>query len=424
MPLHRQLQHLIENLIALKELYHTQLVESEKQVARFKEQLSHVNGLLVAQLVENQQFVQSLVDMRSQCHAQLEANQRQAAHAREQITHVNALLADQVSLPPMQHAFELPTTAFEEQPRQTLSGITAPEPESFSQPLSDLTQPQPQAEAELTQPQLQAEAELTQPQPQTEAELTQPQFQAEAELAQPQPQAEAELAQPQLQTEVAETPLEVGETSGDTARSPSAIKTPMKAEYQNLTKIQAVEKLLQENQGKILTVEYIIWSLYGDMDAEAVKAEKPRIYDTLGQGTDKGIWEKVPDQPACYTYKLSLVEPTADSESATANTSRLPVSSRRRPSRRGKSDDMLPRYNHLSLTAAVEVVVNEHPGEVITTEKVAKVLYGDDIDGRALVKAKDRIGKTLWGGATQGRWQRIPGRLGCYTLNLKTLKKS
>ena len=374
MPLHRQLQHLIENLIALKELYHTQLVESEKKVARFKEQLSHVNGLLVAQLVENQQFVQSLVDMRSQCHAQLEANQRQAAHAREQLIHVNALLADQVILPPMEHSFELPTTAIEGQPQQAISGTAVPEPESFSQ--------------------------------------------IEAE-AQQQPQIEAEAQQPQ--TEVDETPLEVEETSDDAARSPSAIKTPMKAEYQHLTKIQAVEKLLRENQGKILTVEYIIWSLYGDMDVEAVKAEKPRIYDTLGQGMDKGMWEKVPDQPACYTYKLSLVEPKADSESTT--TSRLPVSSRRRPSRRGKSDDMLPRYNHLSLTAAVEVVVNEHPGEVITTEKVAKVLYGEDIDGRALIKAKDRIGKTLWGGATQGRWQRIPGRLGCYTLSLKTLKK-
>ena len=374
MPLHRQLQHLIENLIALKELYHTQLVESEKKVARFKEQLSHVNGLLVAQLVENQQFVQSLVDMRSQCHAQLEANQRQAAHAREQLIHVNALLADQVILPPMEHSFELPTTAIEGQPQQAISGTAVPEPESFSQ--------------------------------------------IEAE-AQQQPQIEAEAQQPQ--TEVDETPLEVEETSDDAARSPSAIKTPMKGEYQHLTKIQAVEKLLRENQGKILTVEYIIWSLYGDMDVEAVKAEKPRIYDTLGQGMDKGMWEKVPDQPACYTYKLSLVEPKADSESTT--TSRLPVSSRRRPSRRGKSDDMLPRYNHLSLTAAVEVVVNEHPGEVITTEKVAKVLYGEDIDGRALIKAKDRIGKTLWGGATQGRWQRIPGRLGCYTLSLKTLKK-
>lgn len=378
MPLHRQLQHLIENLIALKELYHTQLVDSEKKVARFKEQLSHVNGLLVAQLVENQQFVQSLVDMRSQCHAQLEANQRQAAHAREQLTHVNALLADQVLLPPMEHSFELPTTAIEGQPQQAISGIAVSEPESFSQ--------------------------------------------IEAE-AQQQPQTKAELVQQQPQTDVDETPLELEETSDDTARSPSAIKTPMKAEYQHLTKIQAVEKLLQENQGKILTVEYIIWSLYGDMDAEAVKAEKPRIYDTLGQGTDKGMWEKVPDQPACYTYKLSLVEPVADSESATATTSRLPVSSRRRPSRRGKSDDMVPRYNHLSLTAAVEVVVNEHPGEVITTEKVAKVLYGEDIEGRALIKAKDRIGKTLWGGATQGRWQRIPGRLGCYTLSLKTLKK-
>ena len=413
MPLHRQIQHLIENLIALKELYHTQLVESEKKVTRFKEQLSHVNGLLVAQLVENQQFVQSLVDMRSQCHAQLEASQRQAAHAREQLTHINALLADQVSLPLIEHSFELQAAAIEGQPQQAISGIAEPEPESFSQ-----------TEAELAQQQSQTEAELAQQQSQTEAELAQQQSQTEAELAQQQSQTEAELAQQQPQAEAAETPLAVEEKSEDAARSPSAIKTPMKAEYQHLTKIQAVEKLLQENQGKILTVEYIIWSLYGDMDAEAVKAEKPRIYDTLGQGVDKGIWEKVPDQPACYTYKLSLVEPTADSESATAKTSpRLPLSSRRRPSRRGKSDDMLPRYNHLSLTAAVEVVVNEHPGEVITTEKVAKVLYGEDIEGRALIKAKDRIGKTLWGGATQGRWQRIPGRLGCYTLSLKTLKK-
>lgn len=387
MLLHRQLQHLIENLIALKELYQAQLVESEQKVARVKEQLLHVNGLLVEQFVENQQFVQDLMDVRSQCQAQLEANQRQVAHAREQLTHVNALLADRVSLPPMEHPFELKASAIEGQSQQALSGIAAPEPKSFSQSLAE---PSPQ--------QFQTDTEPNPQQPQTDTEPT-----------------------PQPQTEAAKTLLEVEETSEETARTPSAIKTPMKAEYQHLTKIQAVEKLLQENQGKILTVEYIIWSLYGDMDAEAVKAEKPRIYDTLGQGIDKGIWEKVPDQPACYTYKLSMVEPKADSESTT--TSRLPVSSRRRPSRRGRSDDMLPRYNHLSLTAAVEVVVNEHPGEVMTTEKVAKVLYGEDIDGRALIKAKDRIGKTLWGGATQGRWQRIPGRLGCYTLSLKTLKK-
>jgi chemotaxis protein histidine kinase CheA len=381
MPLHRQLQHLIENLIALKDLYHTQLVESEKKVARFKEQLSHVNGLLVAQLVENQQFVQSLVDMRSQCHAQLEANQRQAAHAREQLIHVNALLADQVVLPPAQHPFELHAAAIEARQQQALSG-TEPEAEQFSLPLA-----------------------VPQQQPQTE-------------------ESTASLEVEQTSEESTSSTPKVEQTSEETARSASAIKTPMKSEYQNLTKIQAVEKLLQENQGKILTVEYIIWSLYDDMDTEAVKAEKPRIYDTLGQGMEKGLWEKVPDQPACYTYRLSLVEPAADSASATTKTnSRLAVSSRRRPSRRGRSDDMLPRYNHLSLTAAVEVVVNEHPGEVITTEKVAKELYGEDIEGRALIKAKDRIGKTLWGGATQGRWQRIPGRLGCYTLSLKTLKK-
>jgi hypothetical protein len=395
MPLHRQLQHLIENLIALKDLYHTQLVESEKKVARFKEQLSHVNGLLVAQLVENQQFVQSLVDMRSQCHAQLEANQRQAAHAREQLIHVNALLADQVVLPPAQHPFELHAAAIEARQQQALSG-TEPEAEQFSQPLA-VPQQQPQTE--------ESAAPLEVEQTSEESTSSTPKLEQTSE--------ESTSSTPKLE-----------QTSEEIARSASAIKTPMKSEYQNLTKIQAVEKLLQENQGKILTVEYIIWSLYDDMDAEAVKAEKPRIYDTLGQGMEKGLWEKVPDQPACYTYRLSLVEPVADSEAATTKSnSRLAVSSRRRPSRRGRSDDMLPRYNHLSLTAAVEVVVNEHPGEVITTEKVAKELYGEDIEGRALIKAKDRIGKTLWGGATQGRWQRIPGRLGCYTLSLKTLKK-
>ena len=394
MPLHRQIQHLIENLIALKDLYHTQLVESEKKVARFKEQLSHVNGLLVAQLVENQQFLQSLVDMRSQCQSQLEANQRQAAHAREQLTHVNALLADQVVLPPAEHPFELHAAAIEARQQQALSG-TETETELFSHP-PDVVQPQPQTQESAVP---------------LEAEQT------SEESAESIPKAE------QTSEESTESIPKAEQTSEEAARTASAIKTPMKSEYQNLTKIQAVEKLLRENQGKILTVEYIIWSLYDDMNAEAVKAEKPRIYDTLGQGMEKGLWEKVPDQPACYTYRLSLVEPTADSDATTKSNSRLAVSSRRRPSRRGRSDDMLPRYNHLSLTAAVEVVVNEHPGEVITTEKVAKELYGEDIEGRALIKAKDRIGKTLWGGATQGRWQRIPGRLGCYTLSLKTLKK-
>lgn len=81
-------------------------------------------------------------------------------------------------------------------------------------------------------------------------------------------------------------------------------------------------------------------------------------------------------------------------------------------------EEMLPRYQQLNFTEAVEVVVQENAGEILTTNKVARTLYGE-LSGQALTKAKDKIGKALWSGANQKRWQRIPGKPGNYTLDLK-----
>ena len=180
-----------------------------------------------------------------------------------------------------------------------------------------------------------------------------------------------------------------------------------------------MERLLRENAGSILHVDYIIRALYGELDALAIKAEKPRMYDTLTQGTKKGLWVKVPDVASCYTYDLKLLQPNSSNK----NNNSVRAHSRRTSPARGKQQEqMLPDYQHLNLTAAVETVVNKYAGEILTTERIAKELYGE-ISGRELTQAKDKIGKTLWSGTRQERWQHVPGKLGCYTLDLSSVKR-
>jgi len=49
---------------------------------------------------------------------------------------------------------------------------------------------------------------------------------------------------------------------------------------------------------------------------------------------------------------------------------------------------------------------------------MARALYGE-LEGSALVEAKKKVGKILWSGGSQGRWQSVLGQKGAYTLDLK-----
>jgi hypothetical protein len=52
---------------------------------------SHINALLVDQMVEEQRFIESLAELRNRYQEQAHECVRKASHAKEQITHVNAL---------------------------------------------------------------------------------------------------------------------------------------------------------------------------------------------------------------------------------------------------------------------------------------------------------------------------------------------
>jgi len=168
---------------------------------------------------------------------------------------------------------------------------------------------------------------------------------------------------------------------------------------------------LREHSGSILDSEYIIYALHGKLEPEEIKEEKSRMSDTLKKGVAKGLWDRVPDSPGCYTLELKLVDSDSSKKEAEDN------KHQGHKSKAKSKDQILPRYQNLSLIGAVETVVRENQGQILTPDKVAKELYGE-LKGYALTKAKAKVGKTLWHGAKQGLWQRVPDKLGCYTWDL------
>lgn len=196
------------------------------------------------------------------------------------------------------------------------------------------------------------------------------------------------------------------------SRRAAPLKTPLLPQYQHLTKSEAIEKLLHEHSGTILHVDYLIRALYGELTEEDIAAEKPRLNDSLKRGVAKGLWDRVPDEVGCYTADIKLVDKEVEPKLVEAK-KRQP----RKPNSK-VTEGILPRYRGLTFTEAVGTVVRDRRSEILTPDVVARALYGE-LEGKALTEAKTKVGKTLWSGANQGRWQSVPGQAGAYTLDLK-----
>ncbi len=91
---------------------------------------------------------------------------------------------------------------------------------------------------------------------------------------------------------------------------------------------------------------------------------------------------------------------------------------RRKPNSKA-TEGMLPRYRNLTFTDAVETVLRDHPGEIVTTDIMARVLYGE-LEGSTSVEVRNKIGKIMWSGANQGRWQSVLGQKGACTLTTES----
>lgn len=312
----------------------------------------------------NQHFVESLIALRDHYQALLEEYDRQAVNVREQLTHVNALLVDQLVLSHNQHPVSIHASINQHQTPAIAGAVDIASDESSNEPGAEPDQPTSPEQSAMVQ-------------------------------------------------------SEPAQSTSPSRRSQLGGKTPMLPQFQQLSKLQAVENLLRENSGTLLHIDYIIRTLYGELKQDVFKGERQRMYQTLSEGTKKHLWEKVPEQVGCYTIDLKLVAP----ELVSKQSSTPHQVSTQEPQPTGKSPSrMLPPYQHLTLIDAVEAIVRENPGKILTIDFVTGALYGE-LSGKALTEAKNRIGGALWSGAHQNRWQRVPNQMGRYTLDLKLKSK-
>ena len=369
--------------------------------------LTHVNALLVEQLtVENQQVVESLISLRHQYQVLASECERKASNAKEQITHVNALLADQLVLQHNQSvSMEASTIREQRALTQTVDIVT--QKYSKQEDEADVASiPDDEASGANEVEEIDELREVDEPLESEEAN----------DASQPEQPASLTTAAVMHSSEPDFIPSPKVSFNGQAPKSPfPPLKTPMLPKYENLTKFQAVERLMGENAGTILHIDYIIRALHGDLDADALRAENGRMSQTLIEGKKKGLWHKVPGEPGCYTLDLDLVAPEL---AAKVNQLRQFGRYQKYPSRSKPGLKMLPAYSQLNLIDAVEEIVKENAGQILNPDLVARTLYGE-LSGQTLIKAKEIVGRALWSGAKQKRWQRLPGQKGAYTLDLK-----
>ncbi|AFZ33508.1 hypothetical protein [Chroococcidiopsis sp. TS-821] len=417
-----QNQHFIHSLIELRDRYHIIVQECTSAISHATEQLNRIHALLVDQLVEQQQLTESLLQLRAHYQTQHAQQHSKAQSAKEQIAHINALLADQLILQhnELQIIQSAPDTPIRgETSRTEVSSTVEPKHLDISRD-SEVSSPTLVDEV-LTQLLHESEQQPSQQVPEhSEQSVTANFLQKEVvgsafnrqqdEQQHSESDSPIQFPDPEHSTFL-EYPQQLPSPKLHKAQS-QFLKTPLLPQYQHLSKSEAVEQLLQENEGSILHLDYIVRAVQGEVEQENLKAERLRMNDTLRKGVEKGLWEKVPDSPGCYTIDLKLIASNSENQDS---------KSRQQKQITKSNEQLLARYQNMSFTAAVTTIVEENVGEVLTPEKVARALYGE-IEGKALTKAKAQVGKILWNGAKQGRWKSVPGQLGAYTLQLSTLK--
>nr|MBA3924692.1 hypothetical protein [Nostocaceae cyanobacterium] len=414
-------QQLSEHLTELRNHYRVQQLESEQRKHYATQQLTHVDALLVDEQ-SSLSLVESLIKLRHHYQQQVAECDRQAAHLREQLMHVNALLADQL-VQRHEYSASIQTATISEGKNRSLAEATdftdgktsesgdrdepkALEPEEETESLNQVNDSIPQSKKEpLTADKARAKLDAS--------SFEQESLSESEELTTLERAAEARSSE-------SETSEGSRVNSQTLKRQGSALKTPLLPQFKHLKKIQAIEQVMREKTGSILQMDWIIHALYGEAGENDIKPERGRLRLSLKAGVKQGLWEEVPAQPGCYTKALALAAPDlvkkANRQQQGGRREPLPAESQ-------STLQTLPAYAALSLIDAVDLVVNERAGQVLTSELVAIALYGD-LAGRNLSEAKEIVARELEQGAKAKSWQHVPGQKGVYTFDLRLIELS
>ena len=206
-------------------------------------------------------------------------------------------------------------------------------------------------------------------------------------------------------TEVKDSSLELLETS----------EIPLLSQHRNLSRIQAIEKVLEENAGTVCHIDFIVRSLYGDLESTLFKVVKGRVHSSLTHGKEKGYWSAVPDEPGCYTYDLSQV---AHKKGKGKSQAGKKITKKPLQVPKTRSIPLIPKYEGKFLIDAMSSLLQDSPKKAFSVQEIMGGIYGELTEEQSR-HIKSAVLNELSRGHRIGRFSRVPGKIGFYTWNLK-----
>ncbi|WP_073634768.1 hypothetical protein [Scytonema sp. HK-05] len=193
---------------------------------------------------------------------------------------------------------------------------------------------------------------------------------------------------------------------------------PMLPEYQVLTRMQAIEKILRDHIGTVCHIDFIVRSLFGDLEPSVFKVVKSRVQSSLTHGKEKGYWAAFPDEPGCYTLDLNLVTPP---NGKVKSNSIKPKRKKPFLLSKAKRVPMLPEFEGKFLIDAICILLQRNSGKIFSVAEVITGLYGE-LNAEQLREIKTAVHNELSRGHRIGRFSRVPHKIGCYTWDLKKIQ--
>ncbi|MBW4643299.1 MAG: hypothetical protein KME23_09960 [Goleter apudmare HA4340-LM2] len=205
------------------------------------------------------------------------------------------------------------------------------------------------------------------------------------------------------------TSLESNDFSG------KIMDVPMLPEYEDLTRMEAIKKLLQEHLGTVCHIDFIVRSLYGELEPPVFKVVKGRVQSSLTQGRERNNWFAIPDEPGCYTLDLGLLNSKngIDAHSKATKPKKKPV-----VLPKTRVVPMLREFEGQFLIDALSSLLKQNAGKIFTVAEVISGLYGD-IDAEDIREIKSKVLNELSRGYRTGRFSKIPEKIGLYTWDVK-----
>ncbi len=195
-------------------------------------------------------------------------------------------------------------------------------------------------------------------------------------------------------------------------------EVPMLSHYENMTRMEALKKLLREYVGTVCHIDFIVRSLYGDLESTIFKVVKGRVQSSLTQGRESGYWSAIPNEPGCYTLDLNSLGPIHGNGISRGIKSTKTNKHFVRPQM--KVVPMLAQFDGQFLIDALTLFLEQNAGRIFNVNEIVNGIYGH-LDVEEVREVKNKVLNELSRGHRTGRFVRVPHQIGLYTWDMNMI---